>query len=355
MRYTLTNVALALSLALPVRAEEASEAEPVGSTAPAGETEASNAEKTRAAALFDEAVALATKGEYPTACRKLEESLALYDAVGTSFHLAGCWQRIGRTASAHALFDKVAHRTFELGQTERALAARDRRDALVPKLSRLRVDVEARGKELVIRKNGELVAEGEYGRSLPVDRGAYEVTAEAEGKAPWSGRIEVSEPGITYVLTIPELDATTPPAPRTTRPLRQPRSVAPAVPKEESSGSGRYVSAYSLVGIGALGVAGGVLLGMRYRDKNQQAEAICPTSVRCTTAEINDHARLVDEAKQARTWMFVAAGAGGLALGTAGVLFLTAPSERRSAKARVWAEPLVSECGSLGASVGGSF
>jgi hypothetical protein len=94
---------------------------------------------------------------------------------------------------------------------------------------------------------------------------------------------------------------------------------------------------------------------MRYRSKNQQAESICPTSVGCTRAEIDDHAKSVDEAKRARAWMFVAAGAGGLALGTAGVLFLAAPSERRSAKARVWAEPLVSEYGSVGATVGGSF
>jgi len=82
--------------------------------------------------LFDEAVALGNQGKFPEACDKLEQSQKLHDGLGTSFHLAGCWQKIGRTASAYELFADVAKRADAAGQAERGDVARSRMDALAP-------------------------------------------------------------------------------------------------------------------------------------------------------------------------------------------------------------------------------
>ncbi|HEV8550874.1 MAG TPA: hypothetical protein VGQ57_17630, partial [Polyangiaceae bacterium] len=79
-----------------------------------------------AKALFDQALELGQAGNFPEACQKLEQSLSLHDGLGTQFHLAGCWQKIGRTASAYSLFEKVVARAHEAGQTEREELARSR-------------------------------------------------------------------------------------------------------------------------------------------------------------------------------------------------------------------------------------
>src|SRR5262245_32588034 len=61
-----------------------------------------------ARALFAEGRALMDKDRYEEACPKFEESLRLDPGMGTQFNLAHCWEKLGRTASAWALFLDVA-------------------------------------------------------------------------------------------------------------------------------------------------------------------------------------------------------------------------------------------------------
>jgi len=345
---------LSLLATIPVRAETPDDRTPTATTEKAGTAEAGadGDAKARAGVLFDEAVELASAGNYPDACAKLEASLKLYDAVGTSFHLAGCWQKVGRTASAYALFEKVAHKTFKLGQTERAEAARARMVALAPNLSRLRIDVDLkeRPRLLEIKSNGVLVPESDWGESLPVDRGEYEITVTAEKKQPWARRVDVSDAGVTYALLVPELTSVPtpvvvpPPKPASTKPTQK--------PAEE--GSSRKVLAYTMTGVGVAGLAVGGWFAWQYRDKNDQAKQICPASVQCTPSEVSEHAVLVDDAKQARTWAFVSAGVGGHALASAGYFFFSGPS-KSSGDSAIWAEPMVTDLGSVGAALRGRF
>src|SRR5262245_34306285 len=60
-----------------------------------------------AQALFDEALKLMKKGRHAEACPKLTESQRLDPGVGTQFHLADCFENVGRVASAWALFLEV--------------------------------------------------------------------------------------------------------------------------------------------------------------------------------------------------------------------------------------------------------
>src|ERR1017187_9987356 len=90
-----------------------------------------------AQALFDEAKQLMAQGRYIEACPKLEESQKNDAGLGTQFHLADCWQHLGRTASAWALFREVQSGARALGQTGRERVARDRALALEPWLSKI--------------------------------------------------------------------------------------------------------------------------------------------------------------------------------------------------------------------------
>src|SRR5687768_2018720 len=73
-------------------------------------TEEARAQSDSAAAraLFAEGRSLMEGERFAEACPKFEESLRLDDGMGTQFNLAHCWDKLGRTASAWALFLDVA-------------------------------------------------------------------------------------------------------------------------------------------------------------------------------------------------------------------------------------------------------
>src|SRR6478609_5986805 len=69
---------------------------------------ASAANTSAAEALFSEARGLLERGNFSEACAKFEESERLDPGMGTEFYLAKCWEQVGKTASAWAMFRRVA-------------------------------------------------------------------------------------------------------------------------------------------------------------------------------------------------------------------------------------------------------
>src|SRR5947209_5201907 len=86
--------------------------------------------------LFDEAKRLMKEERYALACPKFEESQKMDPGLGTQFHLANCWQHIGRTASAWALFREIEAEARARSQVGRERVAHDRASALEPWLSK---------------------------------------------------------------------------------------------------------------------------------------------------------------------------------------------------------------------------
>src|SRR4051812_4594743 len=97
------------------------------------------ADPAAAQALFDEAMALMKADKFAEACPKLEASLRLDPAMGTEFNLAGCLERQGQLAKAWAHFVNVADAARAAKQHEREKGARQRAQALEPRLPRLTV------------------------------------------------------------------------------------------------------------------------------------------------------------------------------------------------------------------------
>ncbi len=329
----------------------------------ATEARAGGETTTDAQALFDDAVELASKGNFEEACRKLEKSLALHDGLGTSYHLAGCWQKIGRTASAYALFEKVANRAHERGEDERETVARGRMEALLPKLSRLRIDLPSPiAPRTAVQRDGETVAEGDWGKPVAVDRGLHEIRVTADGKEPWSTKISVTEPSTIIAVQVPELaDAKKSATPKAVtisapKPAPKPRREAVPTPEEPRRGPSRTV-AIIVGGVGAAALAGGLLEGAQYLDANGDAKNVCPSGVNCTGEEITTHDEALEKARTARTWAYVGIGVGTAALAVGTYLFFAAPrgpakSQRASA---LNLEPLVDGHGTWGGALRGRF
>src|SRR5580698_3214939 len=74
-----------------------------------GEALAQNApDQAEARTLFDDGVRLFKAGDFPAACSKLGASYHLFAGIGTRGKLAECYEKVGRTASAWAMYREVA-------------------------------------------------------------------------------------------------------------------------------------------------------------------------------------------------------------------------------------------------------
>jgi hypothetical protein len=315
---------------------------------------AKSADQIKAGELFSEARKLVEAGDYKRACPKFEQSAALNLGIGVQFNLADCWEHIGRTASAQKLFQGAAASARAAGQADRALVAQARADALEPRLMRMVIDVKASDPELVVRQNRIIVDKKTWGAATPIDAGDYTIEAAAPGKKPWSARVIVpasaSEP---ISILVPPLDAAPPEKQLTETPKPVPVKVPPPVKHVDPKAKRRTTYAYVIGGLGIASVGIGTFLAVKYKSKNSDAEAICPSSVNCSQADIDRHTELLSDAKAFRTGAFVGLGVGAAALITSAALFLAPSSSSGSASVR--AAPFVTADGSWGAVAAGRF
>ncbi|HEX3850304.1 MAG TPA: hypothetical protein VHW01_05020 [Polyangiaceae bacterium] len=354
-------LALALFSSGALRAEESPKPSDGGKASPETKT-APDAAKARA--LFSEARKLVDQGNYPAACGKFEESLRLNVGLGTQFNLADCWEHVGRTASALALFEGVSASARAAGQTERERVAQERADALEPRLVRLVLDVRAKDAKLALRRNQQPVERWNWGTAVPVDPGAYVIEASAPGKKTWTTRITIPETATeTISVTIPPLEeasaqcdvpvAAAEPALKPIAATQAPHAPAPLMEQSPQRSARRVGYTLALAGAGVAAVGVGAILGLEYKSKNDDAKQICPAGVGCSNADIDSHASLVSDAKTFRTWSFVGFGVGGAALAAAAVLYF-APQSSNSPASGWLAAPFVTR-DAWGAAATGHF
>lgn len=285
--------------------------------------EPTDAERMAAAqALFDDARALTERGEYAAACPKFAESRRLDPTMGTTFYLAECLEHIGRLASAWSYYIEVADAARASGQADREAYARNRAEALRPRLPWLVVVVSPAARTLPglqVKRDGIVLGEAQLGVAIPVDLGDHVITAAAPGRQPWEARISVSEEAKTTKVEIPVLDALSPVAP----PIID---RGPSHTIEVSSG----MSAQRVVGVaaGAAGVIGlglGAFFGLRAMSKQDESnkDGHCDAADTCDTVGLG----LRDEAITAATVSTIGFIAGGVALAGGVTLFFTAPED----------------------------
>src|SRR5580704_12506271 len=244
-----------------------------------------------AQALFDEAKQLMADGRYTAACPKFAESQEADPGLGTQFHLADCWQHVGRLASAWALFRDVESQAHARGEFGRERVAHDRAAALEPFLPRLQIvprDAE-RIPGLTIRRDGAEIGREQWGVAVPIDPGAHAVVAYAPGKQPWGTGVEVPlDSKIVTVELPPLLNLPTASSAAPAAPLRPPSpataptgvtSMMPASPGEtpivENRGGVPRAFGWFFVGAGVVGLASGAYFGSQWLDYRNQSAPHC--------------------------------------------------------------------------------
>jgi hypothetical protein len=182
-----------------------------------------------AQALFDSAAALIAEGRHAEACPKLEEVVRLVpDGLGARLRLADCYEKAGKLASAWTAFTFAEEAARRTSDDTRARFARERAQALQPRLLRVRIDVAEATRavpELVVKRDGRVVRAPEWGVAVPVDAGKHEIVAEAPGHVTFRAEIDVATSEVRVEIPALARDTSTP-AP-----------LAPAAPPAKETGA----------------------------------------------------------------------------------------------------------------------
>ncbi|MEZ4296517.1 MAG: hypothetical protein R3B70_16210 [Polyangiaceae bacterium] len=328
-----------LSLATPALADDAP---------PAPDT-AKTDKSAAAEELFRQGIQLMKEGKFADACPKLEASNKVSWAPGTTINLADCYEQLGRLASAWAKYlEAEPHFRNRTPPDDRADIAKERAEALYPKLSRINITVPAEAKVagLTVTRDGDPVDESQWGNGLPVDPGKHVVEVTAPGKKPWRWEAEVGAGGATVSVNVPVLEA---------QPNEDHDPVAPVdssmpVQRKVAIGAG----AAGVVGLAIGGIFGGLTLG-KVGDANKTCTPNGGDSFICDEAG----AKLRDEAKGLSTISTVGLIAGGILAAGGVVLWFTAPSgpapsKEAASRRSLFVAPVVGQ-GTTGLTAGGKF
>jgi hypothetical protein len=225
-----------------------------------------------AEALFREGRALSDAGDIAGACAKFRESDRLDPAVGTTFNIADCEERLGHLARAWTLFDEVAQR-LPAADKRRAVAQK-RAATLEPRLPKLSIRLAAGAPEGTrIVRDGVELGSASQGSPLPVDPGEHVVVVSAPGRAERSFKLIVSEREIRE-LEVAAGD------PLTSAPSEQPA----ALPHHDAAPSQTRKSpvlGYVLGGVGVAGLITGAVAGALVLQKKGVVDDHCDDEKRC--------------------------------------------------------------------------
>lgn len=271
----------------------------VSAAAPNDAAGTTDARADAAQELFDRGRALVKAGRPSEACPLFEKSQELDPGLGTEFNLADCYEQLGKLASAHALFTRVAERAQATGQEKRARVARERASAVAPRLSKLSIVVRPSDVAgLRVERDGVELTAAQWNVPSPVDPGSHRVRAWGPGLGQWTTDVSVTAEGAVHEVTIPASEE-----PSFFDPLHRKLGLAAA-------------------GVGVVGVSVGTFFGMRAIAKKNEANRAGCDGPNCDDAE---SAGLREQARSAGDAATLAMGVGAAGLATAAVLFWVVP------------------------------
>jgi hypothetical protein len=287
-----------------------------------------------AEALFEQGREALRVGDLNKACALLEGSQRVDAAIGTQLLLAHCYEQLGRTASAWALFREVASLSGD--SVKRGQIAQIRADALAGRLARLILRVDTQDQKLLsevyIRRDDVELPSSAIGIAVPVDPGTHTFEIYGPGIETWSSSVEVPAGPTTVTVLASGLK------------IRK-RSLPPGGSGDklpatlDSSQPAQPVAEYTLspwpwiwTAAGVLGVAAGTTLAITASNTYGDSKRHCRTAMLCSAEGLT----LRDSAG---TQANVATGAfvfGGASLALAGILFLTrGPAPRDESRLQV--------------------
>jgi tetratricopeptide (TPR) repeat protein len=281
--------------------------------------------------LFNQARELAKANQWAEACPKFEASLRADPVLGTRLNLADCYEHLGKLASAWGLFREAIELAAKAGDKRRDYA-QQQADALEPRLPKLTISVpEHPPAGLVVARDGAPIDAGALGVALYLDPGPHAITASAPGFEALTRTVTLAE-GKAETLALPALTAV--PVRATAAPQAPPqapneRPTATSQPELVISPTRRYVAmAVGAAGVASIGV--GLFFGSKANSAYHDAKALCGSNLVCSTDNYTRGQQLIRDTRSDATISTVLIAAGGAAIVTGAVVWLTGrrPHER---------------------------
>jgi hypothetical protein len=293
----------------------------------------SASDRAAAETLFNQALELLEKNQANAACPKLQESQRLDPGVGTLLYLADCYKQVGKTASAWATFREAAYAANAAGQKDREELATKEAATLEAVLSKVVISVESPDTPgLRVLRDEQEIGRALWEAPVPVDPGKSVVRAEAPGMNGWSQEMEVPVGPSSVSIRVPALTpapvAPTPPPAVAVAPV--PVAQAPVAPPVADRGGGGGVQrglGWLGVGVGAVGLVGGGVLGLVAKANYESSRDGCrkeDDDSLCNASAIEDG----QSARSLATAATVTVGVGAALLVGGIVMIVTAPSSR---------------------------
>ncbi len=294
-------------------------------------------------ALFFEGRKLMDEKNYAEACPKFEAAQKLRPGVGTLLNLGDCWEKLGKTASAWGAFRDATFAAQKAGDPREAVA-KERMEALVPKLVKLTIEVPAASDlpGLEITRAGKPVDRAVWGTAVPVDPGSYKIEAKAPGRKAWSADADLSTASTTISVPQLEVEASAPePKPKVEK------AETPTTTPAATSSSQKTFALLSL-GVGVVGLGMGTAFGLMSKSAHDEAERHC-SGKPCDA----DGVAAGDRAIARGNVSTIAFVVGGVAVAGGVVLWLTAPRPESSSTGSLGGLSIVPSLGGL--SLRGTF
>lgn len=316
-------------------------------TLPPSATAQTTVDKEQAKALVAEGRRLRDEKDHAGALARFKAAWALIKTPIIGLDLARAHETLGEFLAAYGICDEVGRMPPKETESVEAKKARAATAALAkslePRIPKLTIKLQpqaATSRPVVILDGVELPAEALLGPRL-VDPGLHEVIVRVEGAAPTRSIVTLTEGASReLVLTVPEVppaNSTAMPSPESTA-MGSAKTVAVAAPSktaasppltrsDDPSGGGWRITGLVVGGAGVLALGVGGVLALAAKSKADAAQ--CDANDVCASrADVDQRAAAVQQANVAT----IVVGLGGaLAVGGA-LLWLTAPSEGKSAK-----------------------
>jgi hypothetical protein len=313
----------------------------------------------RAESLFKAGKSLLAKQKYQEACSAFAESNQLDPAIGTMLNLALCYEGWGKVARAQAAYLEAEKMAAIKGDRTRAAAARQRADALTPKIPKIVFTglVEPLPADLVVSLDGDAIGFDAVKAGVSTDPGAHTVMYTAEGVTQ-TVQVEL-EQSQTKEVTL-ELPQPVDPGDGTGDGTGTGDGNGDGDGNDgtgsgdggEGSGRGRGRRIGGIVtlsaGVVAMGV-GGVVALMARSDYNTAFDAHCDAANTCDDEGYD----LTHDARRRANIASIVVGAGAAIAVTGLVVWLTAPSGAAK-RDQVWIRPVVTGDGG-GIAIGGAL
>ncbi len=269
-------------------------------------------------------------GDYATACPAIERSFDLEPLPGTLFSWAECEHRAAHPAAAYRLFDRFLELVRALPpeqarlQEARVNAARGREQELEPLVAKLELDKPATlSPNVNVELDGHELGPTDLERPLILEPGAHHLEVRSpDATTEKSLSLQAGQlERVTLEEPVPPSPAAPVPAPLVVAPVVA-TTPAPPAAAERDDGSAARTWGWVALGAGAVGfVATGVATAVLL-EKKPTLEASCPDA-HCTSADAYATAESVPAWNVVGTAGFVLGLAG---VGVGGYLLLTSPS-----------------------------